>query len=126
MISKKRLINFFICIYGFLLIFNPNNFFSFNLLFLLTILSFFIIFLSKNSVINFYSNKRFLVFTIFNITYFSYYFILNANVDSNRGYTIFITYLGILNAYAFILIYIKNNGSNFDNLLKFITNIMLI
>ena len=108
MISKKRLINFFICIYGFLLIFNPNNFFSFNLLFLLTILSFFIIFLSKNSVINFYSNKRFLVFTIFNITYFSYYFILNANVDSNRGYTIFITYLGILNAYAFILIYIKN------------------
>lgn len=126
MIPKKKITNLFMYVYGFLLIFNPSNFFSFNLLFLLTVFSFCIMFYYKNSVINFYSNKRFLVFTIFNITYFSYYFILNANVDSNRGYTIFITYLGILNAYAFILIYIKNNGSNFDNLLKFITNIMLI
>ena len=126
MISKKKLINLFIYIYGFLLIFNPNNFFSFNLLFIITIFSFFIIFLTKNSMVNFYSNKRFLIFTLFNICYFLYYFILNVNVDSNRGYTIFITYLGILNAYAFILIYIKSNDLNFDKFLRFITNIMLI
>ena len=126
MISKKKLTNIFMYVYGFLLIFNPSNFFSFNLLFLLTVFSFCIIFFTKNSIINFYSNKRFLVFTIFNICYFLYYFILSPDVDSNRGYTIFITYLGVLNAYAFILIYIRNNDLNFDKFLKFITNIMLI
>lgn len=126
MISKKSIFVIFLYFFSFILIYNPSIFFNFNLAYILTIISFVVILITKNSIKYFLYNKRFLAFTFFNIFYLMYAFAIDASEKPTRWFTFFVTYLGVVNAYAFVLIFIKVYGFDFDRLLDFLIKLGLI
>lgn len=126
MISKKSIFVIFLYFFSFILIYNPSIFFNFNLAYILTIISFVVILITKNSIKYFLYNKRFLAFTFFNIFYLIYAFAIDASEKPTRWVTFFVTYLGVVNAYAFVLIFIKVYGFDFDRFLDFLIKLGLI
>ncbi len=126
MISKKSIFVIFLYFFSFIFIYNPSIFFNFNLAYILTIISFVVILITKNSIKYFLYNKRILAFTFFNIFYLIYAFAFDISEKPTRWFTFFVTYLGVVNAYAFVLIFIKVYGFDFDRLLDFLIKLGLI
>lgn len=126
MISKKSIFVIFLYFFSFIFIYNPSIFFNFNLAYILTITSFVVILITKNSIKYFLYNKRFLAFTFFNIFYLIYAFTIDISEKPTRWFTFFIAYLGVVNAYAFVLIFIKVYGFDFDRFLDFLIKLGLI
>lgn len=126
MISKKSIFVIFLYFFSFIFIYNPSIFFNFNIAYILTVISFVVILITKNSIKYFLYNKRFLAFTFFNIFYLFYAFAIDISEKPTRWFTFFIAYLGIVNAYAFVLIFIKVYGFDFDRFLDFLIKLGLI
>ncbi len=126
MISKKSIFVIFLYFFSFIFIYNPSIFFNYNLAYILTIISFVVILITKNSIKYFLYNKRILAFTFFNIFYLIYAFAFDISEKPTRWFTFFVTYLGVVNAYAFVLIFIKVYGFDFDRLLDFLIKLGLI
>lgn len=126
MLSRKNIFIVFLYLFSFFLIYNPSVFFNFNSIYILTIVSLLIILLTKNSINSFFSNKRLLLFTVFNIFYLIYALFIDISEDSKRWYTFFITYLGVINSYAFVLVFRKVYEYDFDKLIEFLIRLGLI
>ena len=126
MISKKSIFVIFLYFFSFIFIYNPSIFFNFNIAYILTVISFVVILITKNSIKYFLYNKRILAFTFFNIFYLIYAFAFDISEKPTRWFTFFIAYLGVVNAYAFVLIFIKVYGFDFDRFLDFLIKLGLI
>lgn len=129
MLNKSNFTIFFIYFYTFLFIFNPSNFFKFNLLYLLTIFSIGYLVFAKDIFLSFIENKRvfsLLFFCLYIITYLCVLYIGGAEDALYRSYVVLLTIMSILCGLAIVDMFRKIYGFNFYKFLEFIINIGLI
>ena len=129
MLNKSALAIFFIHFYTFLYIFNPSNFFKFNLLYLLTIFSIGYFIFAKDTFLSFIRNKRIfslLFFCLYISAYLCVLYIGGAEDALYRAYVVLLTIMAILCGLTIVDIFRKIYGFNFYNFITFIINIGLI
>ena len=111
---------------GFMFIFNPSNFSSFNFLYILLVFSLGYFVFHRDDFIYLIKNKRFFALNslcIYLIGYLLVLFVSTGDSALYRAYTTFLVMMAVVSAVVIVHIFIKNNGINFIDFLRFIINI---
>ncbi|MGR2922582.1 hypothetical protein [Acinetobacter sp. CE-15] len=116
----------FLYLYAFLYIFNPGNFFSFNLMYLLGVFAIGYFFINISQTLIYLSSKRVLIFISICLLFFMYLFVLylfGADDALLRGYSFLLIILSLLCALTILSIYSKIYSCNFKDFCDFIIKV---
>lgn len=129
MVNKSNFTIFFLYFYTFLYLFNPGNFFSFNLLYILFGFSLIYFVLNKGFFIKIISYKRVLVLISTCLIFIFYMLISHLFGGSDaliRGYSFFVLLMNLCCAITILGIYFKIYSLNLDDFLSFLIKIIFI
>lgn len=108
MLDKKIKIKIFLYIYSFLFFFNPGNFFSFNLLYVLGFISVGYFFVVRGEFLNYISNKRILtlfVVCLFFVIYLVFLYLMGAEEALVRAYSFILIMISLFCVLTIFSIY---------------------
>lgn len=126
MLNKLSVESFFLYIFTFLFIFNPSNFFDFNLIYILTLISMIYLFFKKDTLYSLISNKRtfsLIFLCIYLFVYLSILYLLGENDALYRAYVILLVIMAIFCSLMISSMFGRVYGYDFIKIIRFIVNI---
>lgn len=129
MLDKKIKIKIFLYIYSFLFFFNPGNFFSFNLLYVLGFISVGYFFVVRGEFLNYISNKRILtlfVVCLFFVIYLVFLYLMGAEEALVRAYSFILIMISLFCVLTIFSIYKRVYSTDLSAVIQFFVGLGII